>query len=83
MTPSPSAPGVTPPAAVAAPATWASDQLVENWPDRPVFLAWPVVPDAAPLGTAVRAHPEDWHMMQRVFVADLDPARLARSEDVA
>ena len=35
------------------------------------------------LGTAVRAHPEDWHMMQRVFVADLDPARLARSEDVA
>ena len=35
------------------------------------------------LGTAVRAHPEDWHMMQRVFVADLDPERLARSEDVA
>lgn len=23
----------------------------------------------------VRAHPEDWHMMQRVFVADLRPAR--------
>jgi KDO2-lipid IV(A) lauroyltransferase len=22
-----------------------------------------------------RAHPEDWHMMQRVFTADLDPAR--------
>jgi phosphatidylinositol dimannoside acyltransferase len=28
---------------------------------------------------AVREHPEDWHMLQRVFVADLDPERLARS----
>jgi phosphatidylinositol dimannoside acyltransferase len=27
---------------------------------------------------AIREHPEDWHMLQRVFVADLDPARLAR-----
>ncbi|MBO0773462.1 MAG: phosphatidylinositol mannoside acyltransferase [Actinobacteria bacterium] len=26
---------------------------------------------------AINAHPEDWHMLQRVFVADLDPARLA------
>jgi phosphatidylinositol dimannoside acyltransferase len=26
----------------------------------------------------IRAHPEDWHMLQRVFVADLDEARLAR-----
>ncbi len=26
---------------------------------------------------AIRAHPEDWHMLQKVFVADLDPARLA------
>jgi lauroyl/myristoyl acyltransferase len=25
----------------------------------------------------IRAHPEDWHMMQKVFVADLDPDRLA------
>jgi phosphatidylinositol dimannoside acyltransferase len=24
----------------------------------------------------IRAHPQDWHMLQRVFVADLDPARL-------
>jgi KDO2-lipid IV(A) lauroyltransferase len=24
---------------------------------------------------AIRAHPEDWHMLQRVFVADLDRAR--------
>ena len=25
----------------------------------------------------IAEHPEDWHMLQRVFVADLDPARLA------
>jgi phosphatidylinositol dimannoside acyltransferase len=24
----------------------------------------------------IRAHPQDWHMLQRVFVADLDPGRL-------
>jgi phosphatidylinositol dimannoside acyltransferase len=30
---------------------------------------------------AVREHPEDWHMLQRVFVADLDPERLARSRN--
>ncbi len=27
----------------------------------------------------IREHPTDWHMLQRVFVADLDPDRLARS----
>ncbi|HEX5188951.1 MAG TPA: phosphatidylinositol mannoside acyltransferase [Streptosporangiaceae bacterium] len=26
---------------------------------------------------AISAHPADWHMLQRVFVADLDPERLA------
>jgi phosphatidylinositol dimannoside acyltransferase len=30
--------------------------------------------------TAIAEHPEDWHMLQKVFVADLDPERLARSE---
>jgi KDO2-lipid IV(A) lauroyltransferase len=25
----------------------------------------------------IAEHPEDWHMLQRVFVTDLDPARLA------
>ena len=25
----------------------------------------------------IRAHPQDWHMLQRVFTRDLDPARLA------
>jgi phosphatidylinositol dimannoside acyltransferase len=29
--------------------------------------------------TAIAEHPEDWHMLQKVFVADLDPARLARA----
>ncbi len=28
---------------------------------------------------AIREHPQDWHMLQKVFVDDLDPARLARS----
>jgi phosphatidylinositol dimannoside acyltransferase len=27
----------------------------------------------------IREHPQDWHMLQRLFVADLDPARLAAS----
>ena len=28
---------------------------------------------------AISEHPEDWHMLQKVFVNDLDPERLARS----
>lgn len=28
---------------------------------------------------AIREHPQDWHMLQRVFVGDLDPERLAKS----
>ncbi len=28
----------------------------------------------------IRAHPQDWHMLQKVFVADLDLDRLARAE---
>ena len=27
----------------------------------------------------IREHPEDWHMLQRVFMGDLDQARLAAS----
>jgi KDO2-lipid IV(A) lauroyltransferase len=26
--------------------------------------------------TAIAEHPQDWHMLQRVFTADLDPARM-------
>jgi phosphatidylinositol dimannoside acyltransferase len=32
---------------------------------------------------AIRKHPADWHMLQRVFVADLDPARLAAADAAA
>jgi len=31
----------------------------------------------------IAAHPADWHMLQRVFVADLDPERLAAAEAAA
>jgi phosphatidylinositol dimannoside acyltransferase len=31
----------------------------------------------------IAAHPEDWHMLQRVFTADLDLARLAAAEATA
>lgn len=31
----------------------------------------------------IKAHPQDWHMLQRVFVADLDPERLAAAEGAA
>ena len=31
----------------------------------------------------IAAHPQDWHMLQRVFVADLDPVRLAAAEAAA
>ena len=34
---------------------------------------------AAVFEQAIREHSQDWHMLQRVFVADLDPERLARS----
>jgi phosphatidylinositol dimannoside acyltransferase len=29
---------------------------------------------------AIAEHPQDWHMLQRVFIADLDPARLVPLE---
>jgi KDO2-lipid IV(A) lauroyltransferase len=31
----------------------------------------------------IREHPEDWHMLQKLFLADLDPARLARGRGEA
>jgi phosphatidylinositol dimannoside acyltransferase len=34
---------------------------------------------AAVFEQAICEHPEDWHMLQKVFVGDLDPERLARS----
>jgi KDO2-lipid IV(A) lauroyltransferase len=38
---------------------------------------------AAAYEKAIRERPEDWHMLQKVFVADLDPERLARSREKA
>jgi KDO2-lipid IV(A) lauroyltransferase len=32
---------------------------------------------ATALEGAIREHPQDWHMLQRLWLADLDPARLA------
>jgi lauroyl/myristoyl acyltransferase len=32
---------------------------------------------AAALEAGIRAHPQDWHMLQRLWLADLDPTRLA------
>ncbi|MFB9953921.1 phosphatidylinositol mannoside acyltransferase [Cellulomonas denverensis] len=31
------------------------------------------------LAEGIRRHPQDWHMLQRVFIADLDPERYART----
>ena len=39
---------------------------------RAVTQAW-----VDQLGVAIRAHPQDWHMLQKVFVEDLDPERYA------
>jgi lauroyl/myristoyl acyltransferase len=36
---------------------------------------------AAVFEQAIREHPQDWHMLQQVFVNDLDPDRLARSRN--
>jgi lauroyl/myristoyl acyltransferase len=35
---------------------------------------------AAVFEQAIAEHPQDWHMLQPVFVADLDPERLARAQ---
>ncbi|MCB7137624.1 phosphatidylinositol mannoside acyltransferase [Cellulosimicrobium marinum] len=35
------------------------------------------------LSVAIREHPEDWHMLQKVFVEDLDPERYARTKEAA
>lgn len=58
---------ITPPADASREETVAS--LTQAWVDE--------------LGRAVRANPEDWHMLQPVFVGDLDPARLKPAGSVA
>lgn len=49
------------------------ETIVEAW-----TKAW-----VAAVTPAMREHLVDWHMMQKVFVADLDPQRLARARDRA
>ena len=31
------------------------------------------------IATKIEQHPQDWHMLQKVFIADLDPERYART----
>jgi KDO2-lipid IV(A) lauroyltransferase len=38
---------------------------------------------ATSLEGAIREHPEDWHMLQRLWLADLDPDRLAARDRAA
>jgi len=38
---------------------------------------------AAAFELGIAEHPEDWHMLQKVFVADLDPDRVSRAESAA
>jgi KDO2-lipid IV(A) lauroyltransferase len=35
------------------------------------------------LASAIREHPEHWHMLQRLWLADLDPRRLAQRDAAA
>ncbi len=35
------------------------------------------------LGVAIRTHPQDWHMLQRLWLSDLDPDRLAARDAAA
>ncbi|HLS74855.1 MAG TPA: phosphatidylinositol mannoside acyltransferase [Actinomycetaceae bacterium] len=46
-------------------------------------VAWMTQRWVDELGVAIGEHPEDWHMLQPVFVADLDPARLNPAGSVA
>ncbi|HEY5515468.1 MAG TPA: phosphatidylinositol mannoside acyltransferase [Pengzhenrongella sp.] len=35
------------------------------------------------VGAGIAAHPQDWHMLQKIFVEDLDPARYAETRTEA
>lgn len=60
-----------------ATAAWGSERSVRNDPTQPVFLSWPVVPDAAALGEAVHA---DLLARESEFLADYVPNDLAPPE---
>jgi KDO2-lipid IV(A) lauroyltransferase len=44
-------------------------------PDGPDKIARMTQAVAEVFERGIREHPEDWHMLQRLWVADLDPAR--------
>jgi lauroyl/myristoyl acyltransferase len=48
--------------------------------NRKQKVAWMTQELARAFEAGIRAHPADWHMLQRVFVADLDPERLAAAD---
>jgi KDO2-lipid IV(A) lauroyltransferase len=50
---------------------------------RPVQVAAMTQACADALASGLRAHPEDWHMLQRVFVADLVPDQAPAAGDRA
>lgn len=54
------------------PAIEVPDDLPHRDQVRVVSQAW-----VDRLASVIAAHPQDWHMLQRVFVADLDPSRYA------
>lgn len=46
-------------------------------------VAWLTQAWVDQMAAAIAAHPQDWHMLQKVFVEDLDPARLSRAHKAA
>ena len=69
-----------------APARWGTvvtfhpEVAVPESSSRPEQVAAMTQACADALGAGIAAHPQDWHMLQRVFVADLvtDPAARVR-----
>jgi phosphatidylinositol dimannoside acyltransferase len=69
--------------------TWfeGGDWGTHVWPEIPVPAEGTRKEKAAAMSqqlvaawqAAITAHPQDWHMLQKVFVADLDPSRLPPS----
>jgi KDO2-lipid IV(A) lauroyltransferase len=61
--------------------TYVHDEIpVPAGGDRKAKVAAMTQQLAAAFEQGIREHPEDWHMLQRLFVADLDPDRLARRD---
>lgn len=65
----------------ASPSGWgiavdfAPEVVVHDLPQRSQRVAAMTQACADVLGAGIAAHPQDWHMLQRVFVADLEPRR--------